>query len=189
MFLIAITPSRIFINIGVTPTGEFVRNDRFVTVVVDSRFHHLVRSPGSWAVVAASSGKRPSSTDTPLVQSEGDDLRSLCVQETMRTGRPVYWHLSTSGAFVCSSHIRMMRKAGVPILENSDVLAEYLVYGFVMPPWTMYRDIRELRVGEKLDVTWDEIGRAACHGELFAWPDGRDTNHGLGSAAVAGIRQ
>lgn len=46
----------------------------------------------------------------------------------------------------------MLRKAGVPIEENKEVLPEFFVYRFVMPPDTLYRNIRQVSSGDRLHI-------------------------------------
>ena len=46
----------------------------------------------------------------------------------------------------------MLRKAGVPIQENSEMLPEFFVYRNVMPPNTLYKDINHLFLGGRLQI-------------------------------------
>jgi len=44
----------------------------------------------------------------------------------------------------------MLRNAGVPIQENLQVLPEFFVFRFVIPPNTLYKNIFQLHPGDHL---------------------------------------
>jgi asparagine synthetase B (glutamine-hydrolysing) len=46
----------------------------------------------------------------------------------------------------------MLRKAGVSIKENKDVLPEFFTYRIVMPPQTLYQDIKQLCSGDQFRI-------------------------------------
>jgi asparagine synthetase B (glutamine-hydrolysing) len=46
----------------------------------------------------------------------------------------------------------MLRKAGVPIKENIDVLPEFFTYRIVMPPQTLYHNIKQMFSGDQLRI-------------------------------------
>jgi len=68
------------------------------------------------------------------------------------SGRPIYYHINSKGEFYCSTHISMLRRAGVTIEENADVLPEFFVYRYITPPKTLYKDINQLSIGAGLDI-------------------------------------
>ena len=76
----------------------------------------------------------------------------LTSQKSTISGRPIYYHINSAGEFFCSTHISLLRSAGVPIQENTDVLPEFFVYRFVMPPNTLYKDIFQLFTGDQLQI-------------------------------------
>jgi len=66
--------------------------------------------------------------------------------------RPIYYHVNCEGDFYCSTHISMLRQAGVPLQENIAVLPEYFVFRFIMPPQTLFKNIYQLSEGTRLQV-------------------------------------
>lgn len=46
----------------------------------------------------------------------------------------------------------MLKKVGVKVEENTDVLPEYYVYRYVTPPKTLYKNINQLSIGSKLHI-------------------------------------
>jgi asparagine synthetase B (glutamine-hydrolysing) len=81
-----------------------------------------------------------------VVDAKGE---SICLFRSTMGGRPVYYHLSPEGELFCSSHISKLRKVGVPIEENTEVLPEFFVYRYVMAPQTLYRNVRQVVVGSR----------------------------------------
>ena len=71
------------------------------------------------------------------------------------SGRPIYYHIDPKGNFFCSTHISMLRKAGVAIEENTDVLPEYFCFGYVMSPATFYKKISQLLAGSQLTIEFE----------------------------------
>jgi asparagine synthase (glutamine-hydrolysing) len=78
--------------------------------------------------------------------------KSLSIFRSTLSGRPVYYHLNPEGEFFCSTHISMLRKAGVRIKENRKVLPEFFVYRYIMPPSTLYKDIWQVPAGSQIKV-------------------------------------
>jgi asparagine synthetase B (glutamine-hydrolysing) len=77
---------------------------------------------------------------------------SLSIFKSTVSGRPIYYHINPNGEFFCSTHISLLRSAGVPIAENVDVLPEFFVFRFVMSPNTLYKDIFQLCSGDHLQL-------------------------------------
>ena len=78
------------------------------------------------------------------MDAKGESIRLF--RSTM-AGRPVYYHLNRDGELFCSSHISTLRKVGVPIEENGEVLPEFFVYRYVMPPRTLFKNIYQVHTG------------------------------------------
>ena len=62
------------------------------------------------------------------------------------------FYINPEGELFCSSHISVLRKAGVILEENTDVLPEFFVYRYVMPPRTLYKNIFQVTAGSKIYV-------------------------------------
>lgn len=63
----------------------------------------------------------------------------------------VFYCVDAEGNFFLSTHIALLRQAGVPIEPDPKVLPEFLVYRVVAPPRTLFRNIR--RVPTAGDIT------------------------------------
>jgi len=79
-------------------------------------------------------------------------LQTLQVSKSSVSGRPVYYCTNSRGEFFASTHIAWLRRAGVSIEEDKDILPELLVYRVVAPPRTLFRGIRQLRVSGSLVI-------------------------------------
>jgi asparagine synthetase B (glutamine-hydrolysing) len=68
------------------------------------------------------------------------------------SGRPAYFHQNARGEFFFSTHISLLRLAGVGIKENADILPELCIYRTIAPPRTLYADIQQLAASGVLNV-------------------------------------
>jgi hypothetical protein len=55
---------------------------------------------------------------------------TLVISSPAIYGIPLYYHTNSYGEFFCSTHVRLLREAGVTILEDTDSLPEFFVYRF-----------------------------------------------------------
>jgi asparagine synthetase B (glutamine-hydrolysing) len=76
--------------------------------------------------------------------------KKLSIFKPPHSGRPLYYHINSRGEFYCSTHISMLKKAGVTIEENTDGLPEFFVYRYVTPPKTLYKNIHQVSIGSHL---------------------------------------
>ncbi|MCX6664578.1 MAG: asparagine synthase-related protein, partial [Euryarchaeota archaeon] len=132
---------------------KFKINSFNVTIVTDEFLSAFISESNGFSIV-----------ESPLISSSGyrniifsqvtyqSDERRLKVFKSVGSGRPVYYYINTKGEFFCSTHISMLRTAGVPIEENIDVLPEFFVYRYVMPPNTLYKKIEQLLGGGQLQI-------------------------------------
>ena len=91
--------------------------------------------------------------DVPFVTARF--LRSLQILEIFKStvsGRPAFFSTSSKGEFFLSTHVAWLRRAGLPIEEDPNVLPELLAYRVVGPPRTLFRGIRQLRLAGSLAV-------------------------------------
>jgi asparagine synthase (glutamine-hydrolysing) len=68
------------------------------------------------------------------------------VMRSVSCNRPVYYHRG-QGVFHCSSHLRPFKAEGVKFEFDDDLLPEFLVYRYVMPPKTLLRNISSIPGG------------------------------------------
>ena len=62
-------------------------------------------------------------------------------------GPPVYYHTGDAGELFCSSHISLLRQAGVVLREDKSKLPEFFVYRVVLPPSTFFEGVDQVPVG------------------------------------------
>ena len=86
-------------------------------------------------------------------------LRRLEILKATISGRPLYYHLGSNGEFFVSTHIRLLRQAGVVIQENAEVIPELLIYRTVAPPRTLYRGIEQLPAAGQILA---QVGEHGC---------------------------
>jgi asparagine synthetase B (glutamine-hydrolysing) len=111
--------------------------------------------------------------------------RTIDIRRDSGSGRPIYYYLGPRGEFYCSTHVGILRKAGVPIEENQAVLPEFFVYRYVMPPETLYKNIRQIQAGGCLKVKIQDgkcILKRLEHGEWFN-PAGWNVGEGAGDVS------
>lgn len=57
------------------------------------------------------------------------------------------------GGVAVASHVRLLKDAGVDTAIDDALLPEVMLYRFVAAPRTMFKNVRQLRAGEKLKLT------------------------------------
>ncbi|MCF4102651.1 asparagine synthase-related protein [Gillisia sp. M10.2A] len=76
---------------------------------------------------------------------------NLEIEKKILSGRKVYYHYSEN-QIIFSSHINLLRKAGVELIENSEILPEFFVHRFVTAPNTFYKNIYQLKPSETIVI-------------------------------------
>jgi asparagine synthase (glutamine-hydrolysing) len=104
-------------------------------------------------------------------------LRRLEILKATISGRPVYYHLGSNGEFFVSTHIRLLRQAGVVIHENAEVVPELLIYRTVAPPRTLYRAIKQLPAAGQILAQIGEHGCSLTVSTGYSLPDGMGKDH------------
>ena len=159
MFCVTVTRNR--------PTGfpgSCVREERqvggfIVTAVTDSVFSRFEDIPGGYKITESCPDDADHG-DIPLSEVIIDSSAGqLGISTPMLYSRPIYYHVNDRGEFFSSTHVSMLRAAGVAIEENADALPEFFMYRYVMPPRTLYRNIHKVTAGDRLTVS---IGRERC---------------------------
>ncbi len=84
---------------------------------------------------------------------------TISISKSTIAGRSLYYHLTKDGEFYCSTHISLLRWIGIPIEENSTVLPEFFIYRYIMPPYSLYKDIYHVFTGGLLAL---KIANKTC---------------------------
>ncbi len=155
MFLIAITKNRI--------EERFLHNKYIVnqidagllsaTTVTDNFLSRYSENSGGFSIIESPLVSLPDVREVILSEVIFNEKENrLSIFKPTISGRPIYYHINSKGEFYCSTHIAMLRKAGVIIEENKNVLPEFFIYRCVTPPETLYKNISQLIIGGKLDI-------------------------------------
>lgn len=155
MFYLSITRERLhqyfsgFHNVETIPIGRW-----YATLVTDNDIAHLETTPDAFSLTEdLLPHQTPGSTKSRLLTIKVHrPSQSLEISLPLHSPRPVYYHLNSSGELFCSTHISLLRTAGVPILENESTVPEYFLYRYVTVPYTLFKDIFILNAGEEMVV-------------------------------------
>ncbi|MGH9538638.1 MAG: asparagine synthase-related protein, partial [Terriglobales bacterium] len=115
--------------------------------------------------------------------------RWLRISKSTSAGRPVYYTQDAHGNFFVSTHVALLRQAGVTIEEDPQSLPELLIYRTVAPPRSFYRGIRRMKIAGELDIRW-KSGRWTLSGEDSGYrqpPPGPRLSEAQAVDTVAGV--
>lgn len=155
MFLVAITNNEIAQNFQNFQVDEYNIHPLKITIITDKFLSHFIPNSDGFSII-----------ESPLLQSSNlkniifskvtyrSNEKSLSILKTTISGRSIYYYKNSKGEFYCSTHISLLRTADVPIQENTDVLPEFFVFRYVMPPETLFKDIQTLFPGSQLVTKW-----------------------------------
>ena len=153
MFLLAVTKDEIAQNFKSVKVEEFSVHSFKVTIITDKFLSNFISEPNGFSVIESPLINTPDFQNVIFskVTYDSTDDRFSIFKSTI-SGRPMYYHINQEGEFFCSTHISLLRSAGVPIEENISVLPEFFVFRFVMPPNTLYKNIYQLLIGGQLKI-------------------------------------
>ena len=153
MFFVSITTDGVAQNFRSVKVEEFNLHSWKVTVVTDKFLSDFISEADGFSVVESPLIGTPDFRNIIFSKVSYDGKSdSLSIFKSTVSGRPIYYHINPKGEFFCSTHISLLRSAGVPIAENVDVLPEFFVFRFVMSPNTFYKDIFQLCSGDHLQL-------------------------------------
>jgi asparagine synthase (glutamine-hydrolysing) len=105
-----------------------------------------------------------------------DERRKTLLLARDRLGIKPLFYADTPGGFVFASEIKALFASGLLVAEmDTDYLPEYLNYGRVLAPNSLFRGVRKLEPGHVLEYGPDGIGRAQRYWDVF---DGVDRETG-----------
>jgi asparagine synthetase B (glutamine-hydrolysing) len=153
MFLVSFTKRKVEDAFQSLKVKQLQKKPFFITIVTDDFLSKFRTNERGFSVI-----------ETPFDSSDTFqkiNLAEITFRENENTfeifkptisGRPIYYHINSAGEFFCSTHIRLLREAGVKIQENQKALPEYFVYRLIMPPRTLYKDIEQLLAGSRISI-------------------------------------
>ncbi len=156
MFLLAITNSDITDRMGSYHLEEFRIHSARLTIIFDDFLSKVIPNDDGFSVIESPLVAYQDPEEIVLSQVKYIKEKGILeIHKPLISGRPIYYHLDPKGNFYCSTHISMLRQAGVNILENTLALPEFLAFRYVMAPQTLYKEIQELAVGSQLNIRID----------------------------------
>ncbi len=153
MFFISVTKDQISQNFQHFHVEEQKSGLFITTIITDNLLSYFSEEPNKLSVY-----------ESPLLQYQHNEelifskiemntnKKTLTIFKPTISGRPIYYHINSNGEFFCSSHIGLLRKAGVKIEENNEVLPEFFLFRFVIPPNTLYKNVYQLLVGTRVHL-------------------------------------
>lgn len=185
MFFVAFTKNRIADKLKSFDFVEHKANSFIATIVTDNFLSKYFQKQNGFSIIESPLISTSYFNDiifSEVVYSDSDNL--LYIFKPTISGRPIYYHINSSGDFFCSTHISMLGKAGVPIEENTDVLPEFFVYRFVMPPHTLYKNIKQVSTGNRLHLKLVSGKCEVVHIDQYDPPIPAKKNHTIDNAAT-----
>ena len=153
MFLVAFTKNGVAGNFSSGKVDEFSHNSLKATIVTEKFLSDVFSDLNGFSVIESPLISTSNFRDIIFSQVTCDTTKkTLSVFKSTISGRPIYYHVNQQGEFFCSTHISLLRTAGVLIEENKDVLPEFFVFRFVIPPNTLYKNIHQLLSGDQLTI-------------------------------------
>jgi asparagine synthetase B (glutamine-hydrolysing) len=154
MFLVAITKDGIAQNFQSVKVEEFNLHSSKITIITDRFLSKFFLEPDGFSVVESPLITTPDFRNIIFSHVRYHSAeKKLTIFKSTNSGRSIYYHINSHGDFFCSTHISMLRIAGVPIKENPGVLPEFFVYRYVMPPNSLYMNINHLFTGGRLHIS------------------------------------
>jgi len=153
MFLVAVTKLKIAHNFPSANVEEVKLSSTIATIVTDDLLSKYTSEPNGFSIIESPLVSSPSYGDKVFSRVNYNRKENLLsISQSLISSRPIYYHINSKGDFFCSTHISMLRKAGVTIEENGNVLPEFFVYRHVMPPRTLYKNIDRLLSLDRLCI-------------------------------------
>lgn len=83
--------------------------------------------------------------------------KAVTIAKSLSAAKTLYYYVDQKKRKVCiSTRISLLRENGIPIRENKNVIPEFFVSRFVVPPNTMYEHIFQVAAGQKIKIMFGE---------------------------------
>ena len=139
--------------------NELCLNPGYALFIVDSFFSEVKKNNHGFCITEGIHHDIEFEKDGILASISFDKkANTLLVNRATNSSRSIYYHSNSEDGFFCSTHINMLRKAGVTISENEKVIPEFFIYRHITPPNTMYKDVFQLSFNEDLEIKFDSTG-------------------------------
>jgi len=183
MFFISLTKNEISQNFDAFNIEETKVNGFIYTSIIDNFLSKRVFEKNGFSIIESPLKQGPD--EQKIIFSKihyNPEKTKLSLSKSTISGRPIYYYLNSNNEFFCSTHIATLRKAGVPIKENTKALPEFFTYRIVMPPRTLFKDINQLCSGDELQISMTNEKSIIQHTKSFNIPE---KNHHITSVKEA----
>jgi asparagine synthetase B (glutamine-hydrolysing) len=185
MFFVAFTKNRIADKLKSFDFVEHKANSFIATIVTDNFLSKYFQKQNGFSIIESPLISTSYFNDIIFSEVVYNNTESmLCIFKPTISGRPIYYHMSSVGDFFCSTHISLLRKTGVSIEENTNVLPEFFVYRFVTPPATLYKNIKQLSNGSRLHLKLVSGKCEVVHIDQYEPPIPTEKNHTIDNASA-----
>jgi asparagine synthase (glutamine-hydrolysing) len=114
-----------------------------------------------------------------------DSARRRLLLARDRAGKKPLFYVEHGGRFLFASEIKALFAAGVPLDIDPEGLVGYLAYGYIPPPGTLYRGVRQLLPATQLVLGADGVPRTRRYWSFDFQPrDGRPPDEHEAAAKV-----
>jgi len=151
MFLVAITKQEISQNFKNVQLEQLKIHPFIITIATDNFLSKYLPLEKGFSVIESPFFSSPKTGQ--IIFSQGtyhQQNRSFEIGRSTISGRPIFYTINPKGEFYCSTHISLLRTAGLPIEEDTTVLPEFFIYRHIMPPKTLYKNIKRIPMGGQL---------------------------------------
>lgn len=153
MFLFSITKNEIAQNFRSFFVEEFKIHPFITTIVVDNFLSKYCLEPNGFSIIESPLISSPEFRKIVFSNVRYDKNKDVFnIFKSTISGRAIYYHLNSRGEFFCSTHVSMLRDAGVTLKENIEALPEFFTYRIVMSPRTLYKSINQLCMADRLQI-------------------------------------
>jgi hypothetical protein len=144
MFLVAITKHAIAQNFKNMHLEELNKHPFIITIITDNvlaKYHSL---EDGFSVIESPFFSTQKNEKIIFIQGTyNQQNQSFEINRSTISGRPIFYTINTKGEFYCSTHISLLRTAGILIEEDPTTLPEFFIYRYIMPPRTLYKILKE----------------------------------------------
>lgn len=154
MFLFALTNNKISLNSKSKHLYQQKVGSFYLSVIVDDFLSCAIDNENDFLLFESPNIKNHNNNINFSQINVEKKKKKVILQRPSFTGRPVYYRIKENGDFFCSTHINLLKKSGIEMVENIDVLPEFFMYRYVIPPNTLFKNIFQLSAGEKIYVDY-----------------------------------
>jgi len=175
MFAIAITNQPLKIADNEFDIKEFEQKGRVVTVCTGDLFTELEQIEEGFQITEYIANKQKVIPNTKILSRVIVDMKQTTIKIFNQTisGRTIYYLIQNEREFYCSTHIFLLRNFGIKLEENREVLPEFFIYRYVMPPNTLYKGIKKMFFGERLKFSFTNEKFSVIGSSHFVFPESK----------------